>query len=295
MKRLLPVLLLAISLPGTLGAQPDLSKGAITAPAEPRAIPLGTGGVPGMPPESWSEGPRVRNVSTATLTPFLPEPGRATGAAVIVAPGGAFALLAIDKEGWSIAHRLADRGIAAFVLKYRLRPTPADPAEAQRQRTAMMTKAAPRDLSTPPQALEDGVAALKLVRARAGEWKLDPRRVGMLGFSAGAMTTLSVTLQSRPDEMPAFIGLIYGPMAPAAVPSAAPPMFAAIAADDPLFGGDGFGLVENWRKAKVPVEFHLYQAGGHGFGIGKERTTTTGWLDSFHRWLDTNGFLGRAR
>ena len=272
-------------------AQADVSKGAIAPPAEKGAIPLGTGGVPGMPAEIWFEGPRVRNVSTATLTPFLPEPGRATGAAVIVVPGGAFALLAIDKEGWSVARWLADLGIAAFVLKYRLRPTPADPEEAQRQRAAAMARNAPRDLSTPPQAIEDGKAALQLVRARASQWGVDPKRVGMLGFSAGAMTTLAVTLQSRPQEMPAFVAPIYGPMQKVKAPAGAPPMFAVLAADDPLFGNEGFGLLDSWRTAGAPVEFHLYQRGGHGFGMGKEGTTTVGWLDGFRTWLDMNGFL----
>jgi acetyl esterase/lipase len=212
MKRFVLAFLLTTLTASPLHAQADLSKGAIAAPDEKNAIPLGTGGVPGMPGEIWFEGPRVRNVSTATLTPFLPEPARATGAAVIVAPGGAFALLAIDKEGWSVARWLADHGIAAFVLKYRLRPTPADPAEAQRQRAAAMASRERRDLSVPPQAVEDGQAALRLVRARASEWGIDPTRIGMMGFSAGAMTTLAVTLQSRPDERPAFVAPIYGPM-----------------------------------------------------------------------------------
>jgi acetyl esterase/lipase len=271
------------------------SMAPITAPAEPNAIPLDTGGVTGMPAESWFEGPRVRNVSKATLTPFLPEPSRATGAAVIVAPGGAFALLAIDKEGWTIARWLADHGVAAFVLKYRVRLTPADPAEAMRQREAMMRSTAEPDLSTPPQALEDGRAALRMVKARAAEWGVDPARVGMMGFSAGAMTTLSVALNAPASEMPAFIAPIYGPMVTVDVPASAPPMFAALAADDPLFASKGLGLIEAWQRAGKPVEFHLYQKGGHGYGIGAEGTTTLGWLEDFRRWLDTNGLLNPAK
>ena len=99
MKRFLLPFLLAMLPASQVSAQADLAKGTIAPPAEKEAIPLGTGGVPGMPSEIWFEGPRVRNVSKATLTPFLPDPRRATGAGVIVAPGGAFALLAIDKEG----------------------------------------------------------------------------------------------------------------------------------------------------------------------------------------------------
>ena len=100
----------------------------LEAPAEPNAILLGTGGVEGQPaPETWFRqwgDPMARNISTATLTPFLPKPGTANGAAVIVAPGGGFRWLSMGNEGWEVAQALADRGIAAFVLKYRLNPTP---------------------------------------------------------------------------------------------------------------------------------------------------------------------------
>ena len=100
----------------------------LEAPAELNAIPLGTGGVEGQTaPETWFRqwgDPMARNISTATLTPFLPEKGKANGAAVIVAPGGGFRWLSMGNEGWEVAQALADKGIAAFVLKYRLQPTP---------------------------------------------------------------------------------------------------------------------------------------------------------------------------
>ncbi len=100
----------------------------LEAPAEPNAILLGTGGVENQPaPESWFRQwgePMARNVATATLTPFLPDPAKANGAAVIVAPGGAFRWLSMNNEGWKVAKALADQGVAAFVLKYRLQPTP---------------------------------------------------------------------------------------------------------------------------------------------------------------------------
>src|SRR5687767_12400070 len=100
----------------------------LPAPAEPNAIPLGTGGVEGQKaPETWFRqwgDPMARNISTATLTPFLPKPGKGNGAAVIVAPGGGFRWLSMGNEGWEVAQALADKGIAAFVLKYRLQPTP---------------------------------------------------------------------------------------------------------------------------------------------------------------------------
>ena len=112
----------------------------------------------------------------------------------------------------------------------------------------------------------------------------------MIGFSAGAMATMATAL-AKPDMHLGFIAPIYGSMEPVTVPADAPPMFAALAANDPLFAGKGLGLIESWQRAGRPVELHLYQAGGHGFGLGKAGTTSTGWFDSFVRWLDANGLL----
>jgi acetyl esterase/lipase len=274
----------------------------MAAPAEPGAIPLGTGGVKEQPaPEAWFRQYGVamtRNVSTATLTPFLPDPAKATGAAAIVAPGGGFLMLSMENEGWRVAKALADRGIAAFVLKYRLRPTPAAMGDFERAVTAMFASVGmPQSRLSPDAAIAglseqiaDGRAAVALVRARAREWRVDPARVGMIGFSAGAMTTMATAL-AAPDTRLAFVAPIYGSMEAVKVPADAPPLFAVLAADDPLFARKGFGLIDAWQKAGRPAEFHLYQAGGHGFGLGKKGTTSTGWFDAFLRWLDTNGVL----
>ena len=273
---------------------------ALEAPAEPGAIPLDTGGVAGsQAPESWFSqwgDTFVRNVTTATLTPVLPEPGTGNGAAVIVAPGGGFMFLSMSNEGWEVAQALADQGVAAFVLKYRVRPTPEDLGEFEQAVNAMFSGAgqrAPRPGAPAPtwdDQVQDAAAAFALVRARAGEWGVDPDRIGMVGFSAGAMTTLATTLSS-PEARPAFIAPIYGPMTAVEPPEGAPPLFVVLAADDPLFAHSGFGLVESWRAAGHPVEFHLYQNGGHGFGLGNPGKTSLGWMDVFVRWLELNGFL----
>ncbi|MBG7614776.1 alpha/beta hydrolase fold domain-containing protein [Brevundimonas sp. BAL450] len=271
---------------------------AMDAPAEPNALPLDTGGVEGSEaPESWFSqwgDTFVRNVTVATLTPVLPEPGTANGAAVILAPGGGFMFLSMSNEGWEVAQALADQGVAAFVLKYRVRPTPADLGEFEQSVTAMFAGAGPRparpggfSLADP---VEDATAAFALVRSRADEWGVDPDRIGMVGFSAGAGTTLATTL-TAPETRPAFIAPIYGAMTAVEVPETAPPMFVVLAADDPLFANSGFGLVESWRTAGRPVEFHLYQNGGHGFGLGNPGMTSLGWFDGFMRWLELNGFL----
>jgi len=267
-------------------------------------IPLGTPTQPDMPPETWGYANGnldVRNVSTATLTPFLPPAGTATGAAVVVAPGGAFLGLAIDTEGYQIARWLANHGIAAFVLKYRILATPADFATYRREMVAMRTgdttiKAsfAP-PASTPARSLEDGLAAIRMVRARATEWGVDPQRVGMMGFSAGAMTTLSVGLADAPQPRPAFIVPVYGPLAAVPVPADAPPMYNVIAANDGLFWKGDTGLIAAWWKAGRPVEFHLHQNGDHGFGIGQPGTTTLDWLDGLRAWLAVNGLLNARR
>ena len=112
----------------------------------------------------------------------------------------------------------------------------------------------------------------------------------MVGFSAGAMLTLSTALYGQ-DAKPAFIGDIYGPLTTVTVPADAPPLFIALAADDPFFANNGFGLIDSWRAAKRPVEFHLYEQGGHGFGMYQKETTSTGWFDAFARWLGMHGYL----
>ncbi|MFZ5496307.1 MAG: alpha/beta hydrolase [Verrucomicrobiota bacterium] len=285
----------------------------LAAPAEPGAIPLGTGGVENQTaPESWFRQwgePMVRNVSTATLTPFLPDPGKANGTAVIVAPGGGFRWLSINNEGWKIAKALNERGVAAFVLKYRLQPTPPTLEglrESMNRTFAAVTPPAgeaaagaapaapPAEAPRPPRPdltnqLADAEAAYAMIVARAREWNINPERIGMMGFSAGAGLTMHSALNSKTMKL-AFIAPIYGGMGPVEVPKDAPPMFVAIATDDFLFNGK-FGLIESWYKAKRPVEFHLYQDGGHGFGMGYPGHPTCHWFEPFTHWLDHNGFL----
>ncbi|HSK41859.1 MAG TPA: hypothetical protein VK943_18985, partial [Arenibaculum sp.] len=185
-----------------LGASASAQDGTIyplDAPAEPKAIALGTGGVAGQTaPESWFRqwgDPMARNVSAATLTPFLPDPDKANGAAVIVAPGGGFRWLSMGNEGWEVAEALNAKGIAAFVLKYRLQPTPEslDEFKDSMERTfaAAAGTSAARDGETRPRPprwdlsnqLQDAEAADALIVKRAEEWGVDTARIGMIGFS----------------------------------------------------------------------------------------------------------------
>jgi len=281
----------------------------VTAPAQTEAIVLNTGSLPdATAPEAWHRqygSLFVRNVSVATLTPYLPDPNKANGTAVIVAPGGGFRTLSMENEGSDVARALAAKGVAAFVLKYRLNQTPQDMASFERAMAAMFSAGAARPPADPqamfanlaPQ-IADARAALSLIHKRAHEWHVDPQRIGMIGFSAGAMLTMATTLSDSPegnDTKPAFIGTIYGPLKAVSVPNNAPPLFIALAADDPFFGKDGFGLIDSWRAAKRPVEFHLFEQGGHGFGMYPKTTTSTGWFDEFTRWLDMHGWLKPAQ
>lgn len=293
--RTLAALLLMAAAPAA--AQPPIPTPA-SAPEEPDALPLyPADGRARNRDEDWQRfgaAYAVRNVTRPTITPFLPAPGKATGAAVVVVPGGAFMALALQHEGWNVARWLADHGIAAFVLKYRLNKTPHDLAAAivfidERMRALLKEPGIPPALSE-PRATDDALAALKMVHARAGEWGVEPHRVGMIGFSAGAMTTMNAALEGRGEDRPAFIGYIYGPMQARAVPADAPPMFAAIAVDDSLFGNQPWAIVDCWRSAKRPVEFHAYERGDHGFGMGWAGTTTQGLLPQFQAWMAMHGW-----
>lgn len=299
----LPVMAAAMLLAApAVRAQSD-QMAPIAAPAQPNAIVLPTGPLPGATEhESWHSQYNsvfVRNVTVATLTPFLPDPAKANGTAVIVAPGGGFTTLSMQNEGWDVAKALAARGVAAFVLKYRLNQTPGDLAAYQQGQAASFRAGAARaqkpgaiggDLG--PQ-IADAEAAFALVRQRAPQWHVDPARIGMVGFSAGAMLTMATTLRG-PTAKPAFIGTIYGSMTPVTVPADAPPLFVALAMDDPLFGNGGYGVIDSWRAAKRPVEFHFFEQGGHGFGMYPKATTSTGWFDEFARWMTMHGWMKPA-
>lgn len=276
----------------------------LETPEEPNAIPLETGGVEDQPAEEnwfrqWGD-PMARNITTATLTPFLPDADKATGTTVIVAPGGGFRWLSMGNEGWEVAEALAEQGIAAFVLKYRLHPTPVslDEFKASMERPPMPRNDSSEDAqerrpqrprSNLDNQLEDAEAAYAMIVERAEEWGVDTNNIGMIGFSAGAGLTMHSTLHSKTMDL-AFIGPVYGGLNAVEVPENAPPMFNVIAADDFLFHGE-FGLIESWHKAGIPVEFHLYQNGGHGFGLGNPDRTSNRWFDAFIHWLQVNKFL----
>lgn len=232
-------------------------------------------------PEPWPH--RVlRNVSVPTLEPFLPDVAAATGTGVVICPGGAHHVLAIDHEGYEVAQWLQERGIAAFVLKYRVLPTPENDDEFQRTRNAEFGKLKAKLVEHWPVVLSDGERAIEMVRERATEWALQD--IGIIGFSAGAHLAVGVALadNSRPD----FVGSIYGALWNGLdVPTDAPPLFVAGANDDAITANASPQLIAAWRNADRPVESHMYEHGGHGFGMVKQGLPSDYWIDQFHAWV----------
>lgn len=239
----------------------------------------------------------LRNVTIPTLTPFLPDPAIRTGVSVVVAPGGALHFLAVDNEGMNVAQRLAEQGIAAFVLQYRLVPTPVEESAVEELMSHIFADhAILAEISAERRkpARDDGAAALATVRENAGAWGLDPDKVGMVGFSAGGFVALATTLDGADGERPSFIAPVYPAWwGEVVVPDPAPPMFLAWATDDGL--GDtiidsAMRLYDAWRHAGAPVEAHAYSRGGHGFGARPQGAQSDDWFAAFVRWISASGF-----
>lgn len=241
----------------------------------------------------------VFNVSQPTLELFLPAAGSSNGAAVIVAPGGGFVGLGYDAGGTAVARRLAQQGVTAFVLKYRTIRSGADPMKLpevhMREMDTIMARAkSGLPAKVPPfagekHAVEDGARAVATVRHSAARWGIDPGKIGVLGFSAGAFLAVDLAIgdkASRPD----FVGLIYGGLR-TPVPADASPAFIAAAADDEFLPNDAAQLYAAWRQAGVPAELHVYEHGGHGFDLRPKGTTSDRWFDEFIWWMQARGLI----
>lgn len=242
----------------------------------------------------------VRNVVQPSLTIVPAKADIATGTAVIVIPGGGFNFISWSNEGSSTAEWLAERGITAIILKYRTKTTPRDNAgyaefvKGQIAASRSMT----RRFSQPWQpAVADTVQAIRYVRKNAAQFGIDPKRVGVLGFSAGAITGLQLAIAQNPDDRPSFAALIYGPLAPVNAPASPPPLFLARSLNDSLYApiqsslADNFGLLSSWREAEGSVELHLYAGGGHGFGTQKNGETSELWIEQFYKWMKSRKLL----
>ncbi|MYM25400.1 alpha/beta hydrolase fold domain-containing protein [Duganella sp. FT135W] len=272
-----------------LAAHPPMT----ISPAVEASVPIAAGGSAAT--EDWMNmfGLRVvRNVTQPALYPVRPAAGKANGTAVIIAPGGAFLSLAFDTEGMMVARYLAQRGITSFVLKYRLDPTPKEAPAFLRVVGERMSGGNPRrthidpaESADIPLAQEDGLAAVRWVRGHAAEYGVDPARIGIIGFSAGAVTAMNVATAYDAGSRPDFVGAIYGAAPERPVPKDAPPVFVALAADDGIMAYAGVPIFEAWRAAGRSAELHVYAAGEHGFGMRKVGTSADNWNEHFVQWL----------
>ena len=259
----------------------------------PEEIPLWPKGAPGF--EGRRDEPEVakdywvRNIHNPSVTAFLPPKDKATGAAVIVCPGGGHRELVFNAEGAEAARYLNSLGVAAFALKYRLG----------------REKDSPYKIDV--HAREDGLRAMRLVRSRAAEWGIDPKRVGIMGFSAGGEVASMVAyspgegdpdaddpidrLSSRPD----FQILIYpGPLGiPEKVPKDSPPAFLLVANDDRGASRVVASLFQKYRDAGAPVELHVFARGGHAFNMGNRSKLETlkHWPQRLAEWMNDNAIL----
>jgi acetyl esterase/lipase len=280
-------------------------------------LPLYSGTIPNSKPSQLQEtsvtengGPRVATVIQPTLTVFLPPRDKANGTSVIICPGGGYARLAIGHEGYDVAKRLNEMGVAAFVLKYRL----------------------PNDQTQPDKSIApllDAQQALRLVREQAPKYGLNPERIGLMGFSAGGhLASTAGTHFAKPvgdnpgatSVRPAFLILMYpvisfsdslmhkgsrdNLLGQTAAPdqiklysnelqvsAQTPPTFLVHAEDDKTVPvQNSIVFYQALRRHNVPAEMHLYPQGGHGFGMNN-KTTKDQWTERLQNWMDANGWL----
>ena len=278
---------------------------SIQAAAQQKPIPLYDGPAPGSENWDWTEqeikadiGTIVTDVSHPTLTAYIPS--NPNGTAVIIAPGGAFHALALDHEGIEVAKRLNEKGITAFVLKYRLVHN--DPAHPENSIGTLMASGNFKkldSLNAPiiPLAMQDGLNAVKYVRQHAAEFKINPDRIGFMGFSAGATVTMSVVYSATDQTRPNFVAPVYvyeNAIIGTNVPAVKTPIFIAAASDDDLgFATHSVDIYLKWLAAGQPAELHMYEKGKHGFGTKKQNLPVDSWMDRFTDWLVMHGLLGK--
>jgi acetyl esterase/lipase len=259
----------------------------------PPEIPLWINGAPGF--ESRRDEKQtakdywVANIHNPSLRVYLPPKDKATGAAVVICPGGGHRLLVFNAEGDEPGRYLASLGVTAFALKYRLGREEGSPYSIEKH------------------AREDGQRAMRLVRSRAQEWNIDPNRIGMMGFSAGGEVVSMVAFSPVPADpkapdpidrvssRPDFLIMIYpGPLGiPETVPANAPPAFLLAANDDQCCSPPVMKLLERYRDAKISVEAHIYARGSHAFNMGNrsQLASIKGWPQRMVDWLADNNFL----
>jgi acetyl esterase/lipase len=284
---------------------------SVRAAGEPLVVELWPGSPPGekgsvgderdmtKPDENLVGGRRVirlGSVSRPTLTVYRPKKALDTGAAVVIAPGGGYHILAWDLEGTEVAEWLASIGVTGVVLKYRVPRRPGDPQDVP-----------------PVGPLQDAQRAVSVVRSRAAGWGIDPHRIGMLGFSAGGNLTVRTAtiaertytpvddvdkISSRPDFQiliyPAYLANAEGPLPWLRVTKETPPAFLAHAGDDPISVENSIHYYLALKRAGVPAELHVYPEGGHGYGMRATQDPVTSWPARCADWMKRQGWLKKG-
>lgn len=271
-----------------------------------KVIPLYPGSVPGSENWNWEEAEMqsdlwqtrvVYNVSKPTLVAYFPPVTNINGTAVLICPGGAFHALSIDSEGIDVARRLNSMGVTAFVLKYRLvKSETSDPVREVSTKMAQGEKFHADNARVIPLAIADGIEAIRYLRTHAADLRINPDRIGIMGFSAGGTVAAGVTFQGVDETRPDFVASVYTYLTPSLkqldAPQDAPPLFIAAASDDQLgLAPHSVMLYEKWMDARKPVEMHLYERGGHGFGMRTQNLPSDSWIERFSNWLEIQGLL----
>ena len=274
----------------------------LTAHAQ-KTIFLYNGSAPGSENWNWQEqefkfegNSYVVDVSKPSLVAYLP--ARPNGTSIIIAPGGAFHALALDLEATSIAKLLNEKGITVYVLKYRLVHDDSTYPENALMKLIATNNTEKLDSiysAIVPMAMQDGLTAVKYVRNHSAQYHIDPNKIGFMGFSAGGTVALSVVYNAKDENRPDFVAPVYAYVEKAIgsnVPAVKTPIFIAVASDDDFnFAPQNVQLYLKWLNAKQPAELHVYEKGGHGFGLKKQNLPVDGWIDRFEDWLKMHGYL----
>ncbi len=276
--------------------------------AQQKIIQLYQGAAPGSENWTWNEAESdsnawntkaVYNVSHPTLTVFTPDSMSSTGTAVVICPGGAFHALSINSEGYDVARWLVKKGVTCFVLKYRLAHSATTDPVAEMNAKWGKPEFNEENKAVIPLEIADGRNAIAYVRTHAGQYGIDPHKIGIMGFSAGGTVAASAAFNYTPENRPDFIAPVYPYFPPEMVTKIAsdvPPLFVAAATDDGLnLAPHSVNLYQQWLTAKHPAELHMYSVGGHGFGMRVQHLPSDTWIDRFGDWLRVNNYLKLLR
>lgn len=238
----------------------------------------------------------TQNVIRPTLIPYLADADKNTGVSVIVAPGGGFKFLTMGDEGHSVARLLNNKGVNAFVLKYRVEQTPTSSGAFTRHLVWSFVKGwwvRTDEYGTIPaspiedDAIQDGLQAIRLVRQNADKWDLQKDAIGVVGFSAGAAVALGTAARGENESRPDFVASIYGAKAVDNIAGDAPPLFIVATMDDPLIPSSWAQITyDKWLAATGNAKLHYYPEGGHGFGARVQGKASDQWFSDFHYWLE---------